>query len=56
MKVKFLVSIASADWAYAPGQIAELDADLAEKWIASGICQAMEEPKAAAPKPSAKRK
>lgn len=38
MKVKFLHSIASANWAYAPGQIAEIEPELAEKWIASGIC------------------
>jgi len=39
MRVKFLHSIASADWAYALGEIAEIEAELAEKWIASGICK-----------------
>lgn len=37
MKLRFLVSIASADWAYGVGQLSWVEPELAEKWIASGI-------------------
>jgi hypothetical protein len=55
MKIKFLLSIASSAWGYAPGQIADIDKDIAEKWIASGIAEAVIEEKPEAPKaPKAK--
>lgn len=55
MKVKFLTSIASHDWAYGPGQTAELSKEVAEAWIAAGTCEPVvegiaEEPEAK-PKP-----
>ncbi len=39
MKVRFLTSIASADWSYGPGDVAELDDRLAEAWMGAGICE-----------------
>lgn len=41
MRVKLLVSIASPDWAYAPGQEAEIDGTTAAAWIESGIAEAV---------------
>lgn len=37
MQVCILVSIASAEWSYVPGQIVEMDDDLARTWISSGL-------------------
>lgn len=53
MKIKFKVGIASEEWAYAPGQVAEIEDELAKKWVVGGeIAEAVEpeSPKAAAPK------
>lgn len=38
-KVRILIAIASPDWSYAPQEVVELDQDLAEKWIGSGIAE-----------------
>ena len=46
MKVKIQTSIASADFAYAAREIVDIDADLAGKWIESGIAVALEAPAA----------
>lgn len=35
-KVKMLVSIASADWSYAPQQTVELEDFLADAWVEAG--------------------
>ncbi|MBS3885613.1 MAG: hypothetical protein KGZ56_00990 [Dethiobacter sp.] len=44
-RVKMLESIGSSEgWAYGCGQTVEIDADLADKWIASGIARFAEEP------------
>jgi hypothetical protein len=40
-KVKFLTSIASHDWAYGPGDTAELETHIAEAWIEAGTCEAV---------------
>ena len=45
MKVKLLVSIASDQFSYAPGQVVELDDELAKRWVKSDICQVVAEPK-----------
>ena len=43
-RVKMLESIGSSEgWAYGCGQTVEIDADLADKWIASGIASAVDE-------------
>jgi hypothetical protein len=42
MRIKFLTSIASEDWAYAAGQIAFIETSLAQKWIGSGIAVSLE--------------
>lgn len=39
MQVRILVSIASADWSYVPGQIVEMDDDIARKWIGSRLAE-----------------
>lgn len=39
MIVKLNTGIASAIWSYAPGEIADVDADLAKAWIGSGIAE-----------------
>ena len=36
VKVRMMVSIASSTWAYQPGMVVEIDADLAEKWLRGG--------------------
>jgi len=36
LKVKMNVSIASADWSFAPGDEVEFDVELAEAWLESG--------------------
>lgn len=38
------VSIASADFSYAPEQIVEIDEELAKVWSEVGHCEIMEEP------------
>lgn len=56
--IRLLVSIAGhaeplhelADFSFAPGDIAEVSADLAKAWIASGIAEAVE------PTPKTKKK
>lgn len=46
--VRILVSIASADWSYAPGQVVSLPAEQAATWIGSGLAAGVEpEPKPA---------
>ncbi len=40
-KVQFRTSIASSDWSFQSGQVAEVDADLAAKWIRSGVAVAV---------------
>jgi len=42
VKVKVLTGIASPDWAYAPGDIAEIDPDEAQRWIKAGIAAPLE--------------
>lgn len=42
MKVKMLVSIASADWSYSPGEIVELSDDKAAVWAKIGHCEILE--------------
>lgn len=44
MKVKMKVSIASADFSYAPEQIVEIDEKLAKVWSEVGHCEIIEEP------------
>lgn len=44
MKVKMLVSIASAEWSYAPGDIAEFDDDTATKFVGNGFAEFIEKP------------
>lgn len=41
--MRIVKAIASTEWSYAPGEIVELPADLAEKWIASGVAARVEE-------------
>lgn len=53
MKIKFKVGIASEEWAYAPGQVAEIEDELAKKWVSGGeIAEAVEPeaPKVTIPK------
>ena len=35
-KVRMNISIASEAWSYQPGQVIEIDADLAKKWVRGG--------------------
>ena len=44
MKVKFLMSIASADFSFHPGQLTKIDDELAAKWQRTGICEIVAEP------------
>lgn len=39
MKVEMLVVIASPDWSYAPGYIAEFEDDMAKKFIENGFAK-----------------
>ena len=39
MKVRFLTSIASADWSFGPGDVAEIEDRVAAAWIGAGICE-----------------
>ncbi len=41
MKVKMLVVIASPDWSYAPGDVANLEDDMAIKFIDNGFAEAI---------------
>lgn len=50
-KVKVLVSIASSDWSYTPGQVVELPDTQAETWIGSGLAEAVDTPVAPASAP-----
>lgn len=43
VRVRIRVGIASPTWAYAPGQVVELDDELADKWIASGIAEEVDD-------------
>jgi hypothetical protein len=45
MRVRFLVSIASEDFSHRPGEIAYIEKELAEKWIASGVAVSVDAPK-----------
>lgn len=45
IRVKMLVSIASADWSYIPQQEVELDDDLAQKWVSVGHAEYLDSPK-----------
>jgi hypothetical protein len=38
MTVRFICSIASDAFSYRPGQVAEIDDELATKWALCGIC------------------
>lgn len=42
-KVKMNISIASANWSYIPGQIVELEDDIAIAWNECGHCTIVEE-------------
>lgn len=42
MKVRVKVSIASAMWSYAPGDVAEVEDVEARRWIAAGIAEPVE--------------
>jgi|DewCreStandDraft_4_1066084.scaffolds.fasta_scaffold01911_14 hypothetical protein len=42
MQVRVLVSIASAEWSYVPGQIVEMDEEMARTWIGSGLAEPAE--------------
>lgn len=44
-KVKVLVSIASVTWSYAPGDIAEIEAEEADRWVNAGIAEELPAPK-----------
>lgn len=44
-KVKVLVSIASVAWSYAPGDIAEIEAEEADRWVNAGIAEELPLPK-----------
>lgn len=46
MNVKFLHSIASNDFSYRPGEVANIPEELAKKWEVSGICEIVKDPKA----------
>lgn len=39
MRVRFLVSIASADWSYVPQQEVDIDDELARRFIVAGHCE-----------------
>jgi hypothetical protein len=41
MRIRFLVAIASEDWAHRPGEISYVERDLAEKWVGAGIAVAV---------------
>jgi hypothetical protein len=41
-EVKILVSIASADWSYVPGQVVQMPAEQAATWIGSGLAAGVE--------------
>jgi hypothetical protein len=45
MKVKFKTSIASSTWSYRPGEVADIDDELAKKFVKSGIAEEVEEKK-----------
>lgn len=45
MKIKLLVSIASASWSYSPGQIAEIDDEEAKRLINAGLAKKLDDTK-----------
>lgn len=40
-KVKMKTSIASADWSYLPGQVVELDDEIAVAWVEAGHAESL---------------
>lgn len=42
-KVRMLTSIASHDWSYWPGQVVEVDAEIADNWIKYNTAEPVEE-------------
>jgi hypothetical protein len=48
-RVRFRESIASADWGYRAGEIADLETDVAEAWCRSGVCEPAPDAELAAP-------
>lgn len=55
MKIKMKVSIASPDWSYAPGDIAEFDDNTAKKFIKNGFAEPLEGEKKTSSKRGGKR-
>lgn len=51
MQVRVLVSIASAEWSYVPGQVVEMDEAMARTWIGSGLAEPAEPSGEAEPEP-----
>lgn len=47
MRIRFLRSIASFDFCYHTGQVADIEDALARAWVASGIAEAETVPEAA---------
>lgn len=45
MKVRLKVSIASAEWSYGPGDVAEFDDVMAKNFIMAGHAEPIEPPK-----------
>lgn len=43
MKVKMIVSMASPDWSYNPGDEVEVDAKAAKAWIEAGMAEPVKE-------------
>ena len=37
VRVRFISSIASADWAFSPGEVVDLEASQAKAWMRTGI-------------------
>lgn len=44
MKVRIKVSIASAEWSYAPGQVVKVDDAIGAAWCESGVAEAVAAP------------
>lgn len=51
MQVRVLVSIASAEWSYVPGQVVEMDEEMARTWIGSGLAEPAEPAGESGPEP-----
>ena len=45
-QIRILISIASADWSYQPGQLVELPNEQAAVWIDSGLAEPVSPPPA----------